>query len=448
MSSKENKLLIPMFMGMSFRNFVQTGIIAKLSEKFEITFLVISNSALEKNIQELGYNTIGLKRSLAQKLLTRVFSPVEKIQYYSFYLTHKPETIKKYIKRDSKNFSFLCYFSLAWFINLFKSKFKFPSSFYRFFISPETISEMKSYDRILILSTDYVLDKAIHIAGSRIGKDISVMVHSWDNLPARGYIATIPDKLLVWNEVMVEQAEQLHGIKKEVVHIVGVPQFDFYKKIEDEINKELFEYIYGIAKDKKVITYTCSASRVFPDEERFIEELIKYAQDKDLNFVIRLHPTERSYYKQKFANQKNVILDIPSGIFAATVTENISNEIKDLRKFVSLMKYSDVVINLASTISLDAMIFDTCVVCPAYNPESANEKAWNNARDWYNSSHFKEIVDTGAVRLVSNKEDLYSSLDNYLSNPSLDKDSRRKIVERLCAPKVNSAEKIQEIIGQ
>jgi len=106
--------------------------------------------------------------------------------------------------------------------------------------------------------------------------------------------------------------------------------------------------------------------------------LISLTKKIGVTLILRLHPTERyEEYIKRYEGADNVIIDMPSAIFAATTTKSIEHSNSDVLKFISLMKYSNVVINIASTVALDAIIFDTPVICVAYNTDSSFDLKWN-----------------------------------------------------------------------
>ena len=106
------------------------------------------------------------------------------------------------------------------------------------------------------------------------------------------------------------------------------------------------------------------------------------------------------------------------------------------------MKYSDVVINLASTITLDAIIFDTPVICPFFNVDSSVKGKWNEASSWYNSTHFKDIINSNAVTVSKNLMDLENDILKYLKDRDYLKEFREKLASNFCLIDINSAEKI------
>ena len=86
-------------------------------------------------------------------------------------------------------------------------------------------------------------------------------------------------------------------------------------------------------------------------------------------------------------------------------------DIEDLR---SLLEYCDLNINMCSTMSLDFMIFDK----PVINPVFGNEKnELYNDQKYLKYAHYERVVQSGAVAIVKNKEELIESINFSLENP-------------------------------
>ena len=433
-------------MGMSYRNIISTNILKDIFQKYEVTFLVIDNSKIHKLLNKKKYKILVLKKKLLNRLFIRAFSIIELLQYCSFYQKHKTRTIKKYIVKKNQNIAFPILYLISWIIGLFFDKYSFFSWHYKYFIDKEIKNKILKFDRVFLLSTDYIIDKSILKICKDCNTPVSVFVHSWDNLAGRGFFSERPDNLLVWNDTMKKQAQILHNIPEKNIYVVGVPQFWFYKQLENKVNKAFF-FRHYIKEKKKTITYTCCASRVFPDEDLFIEKLINFIKKNKFNLILRLHTTERiKFYKKKFSNIDNVVIDTPGGLFAASEVNNLNDTKIEILRFLSLMKYSNVVINLASTITLDAIIFDTPVVCPAFNIKKIKKRQWNEAKEWYKSTHFKYIVESKSIRVAKNMKELKKYILMYLKNKKTDSINRKKLSKEFCKINIDVKKKISNFI--
>ena len=448
------RLLISIPIGMSVRNIIQSDVFPALEKNFNL--LIMSHLIP----QQIGIyeqeGCIWLKYPALNAIQSMLIQQYRKIDYFYFWLKFKPATVKKYIeklKRESLGQYMLQYgFAAVWNLAM-KSGLgrKIISYLYR---SKRYERIMKEYniDAVFVPSTDVQEDMVLMNVAKKMGIPVACFAHSWDNLPSRGSLVAEPDIILVWNNIMREQAQKLHNIPKEKIRVVGIPQYDTYKYKIPLLSKKEFKQNRNIEQYEKVITYTCSAERVFPDEDVFLSRLIKQTQQQVFGnavLIIRLHPSERAeQYMKLFHGQKDVIIDIPDGSFAAEYVSSISQN--GIEKFVNLMKHSDVVINLASTVAIDAAVFDTPVVNVAYNI-NLHSNAWNYAAKWYDSTHYSNVVKTGGIKIARSEEELIRYVQDYLHDPSRDKKGRQRLVKEQCyqidgkvAERILSA--IQEVV--
>ena len=101
------------------------------------------------------------------------------------------------------------------------------------------------------------------------------------------------------------------------------------------------------------------------------------------------------------------------------------------RHLANTMRHSDVVINVASTLAIEAAIFDTPVVNIAFDGETPSD--WvRSARRYYRFTHYMNITRHGAVRIAESPEQLIGSVGSYLADPSLDREGRRRVVAEQC----------------
>jgi CDP-glycerol glycerophosphotransferase (TagB/SpsB family) len=95
------------------------------------------------------------------------------------------------------------------------------------------------------------------------------------------------------------------------------------------------------------------------------------------------------------------------------------------------MRHSDVVVNVASTIAIEASIFDTPVVNVSFDGEAPSPFE-RSARRYYRFTHYVNITRHHAVRVADTPEQLLEWAGRYLQDPSLDRQGRRAVVEEQC----------------
>ncbi len=257
--------------------------------------------------------------------------------------------------------------------------------------------------------------------------------NSWDSIPKESNPWVLPDKLMVWNDIMKQQAQHFLGYKEQDVFVVGVPQYDEYLFKTSTLPEADYKAQKRIPSGFKIITYTCGHPKFFVDEEDFIKDLISMVEKGtfgDVVLILRLHPRYNiEQYKKIFSHRPQVFFDEANAASAATYADDWSRE-DSITQYVNLIYHSDVVINLASTVTLDAAIFNRPVINVAYDLKPASY--WFANARYYESAHYKHITASGGVRIARSRAELIEYIKMYLTNPALDRAGRQRIVTEQC----------------
>ena len=95
------------------------------------------------------------------------------------------------------------------------------------------------------------------------------------------------------------------------------------------------------------------------------------------------------------------------------------------------MAHSDVVVNFASTTTVEAAIFDTPVVNIGFDDTPALPLPLSIGR-YYQFEHYQPVVETGAAHVATSADDLVGAVGRYLADPAIDAEGRRELVRRCC----------------
>ena len=296
--------------------------------------------------------------------------------------------------------------------------------------------QFSGINAVFLSSTDLPKDKALAYSCKKAGIPTIVLVHSWDVLPARGLISTRPDRLLVWSEHMAKDAINIHNVPEGSIDIVGGPQFEAYRLLAKQTDESFFRARFKIPERNYIITYTCNVGRVFPEEPLFLEKLVDRVTAGifgDVSLIIRLHPTDAvrsKEYKTKYLDETTPVrFDLADDNFAAENTGLVGAQ-DSIVRFVELMQYSDIVINVGSTITLDAAIHDTPIICPNIQ-FSKPSHPWDSIDLRYRNNHTQIVAKSGAVSLPKTMEELTDDILIALQRPHDRKSDRAKLVDKL-----------------
>lgn len=434
-------IFIPITSGRGIRNCLRTDVLFFL-KKMGYQPVILVQPEIKKGIEtEFGPKGFIVESYQKPKSMEKKLLIFRHLETYSAATNFSVNTETNKIKRARfKKKKFLKY-SIFRILNFLIYKFQFLRSFIRFldwklFPKKWCLMLFEKYQPVLVLSTDMITNyDEIYILewAQKLKIPIVTWILSWDNLTGYGRIPIHVNKLIVWNEFMKKELIDFHGFKEKDVYIAGVPQYDiyfYYKKNEKSLTEEQFLKEIGASSNKKLITYTTAPVSFNVREDQIIEIIHNAIQQNKIFYpsrlLVRLHPKDEINRYRKFKEKKNIILDSP-GKFDSALLDHWNPNQRDITHLIATLKYSDLIINIASTMTIEAALFDKPIINIAFN--GYKEKCYlESVRRYYDYTHYSNIVKTGGVKIAKSPEELIFFINQYFKNPSLDKKERGKIV--------------------
>jgi hypothetical protein len=258
---------------------------------------------------------------------------------------------------------------------------------------------------------------------------------SWDNYTNKLVPVRHVDRLLVWNDFMKTQAVSLHGYDPRAVDVVGAPQFDVYFRGEPRCTRDAFFTRIGADPSRKLVTLTTTPRSLYVHHAYVVRELMAAIRNgalrEPVHVLVRLHPRDEVDAYREFANAKNLTIEKPFRD-SVKVADGLAIDVmpEHQRHLADTMHHSDVALNVASTITIEACIFDTPVVNIAFD-EGAVPFVRSAAR-YYRFTHYANITRRGAVRVAWSPAEMIAHVNAYLADRTLDADGRRQVVLDQC----------------
>jgi hypothetical protein len=263
-------------------------------------------------------------------------------------------------------------------------------------------------------------------AAEKLQLKTSAFIFSWDNLASKGRMAGNFDFYLVWSALM--KSELLHfyqSIKEEHIHIVGTPQFEPYVLERYQSTKEEFAEKFKIDTSKQTVFFSCGDVSTSPNDPVYIETIAKGIVEnkftQKINLLVRTSPAEEPTRFKALADKYPFIIWNYPDWFQARSNHQESwsqripsvNDVKNLR---ALLEFTDISVNMLSTMSLDTMLFQKPVINTVFGNGYNGLK---NDQRFFNYAHIKKVIDGNAVWIAKDENELIEALNVYLNTPTL-----------------------------
>ncbi len=261
----------------------------------------------------------------------------------------------------------------------------------------------------------------------------AAFIFSWDNLASKGRMLGTFNAYLVWSGLM--KKELLHfypNTKKENVHVVGTPQFEPYVMDTYSFSKAEFLKKFHLNESKKIICYSCADRGIGQNDEIHIRAVLSFVkQSDDLQLLVRTSPAEDGKRFKKLREEfPQIKWNFPkwtqTRVDHAEAWSQRLPSVEDVNDLKAVLQYCDVNVNMLSTMSLDFMIFNKPVVNTVFGNK---ENGLYDDQRFLNYVHYKYVVDSGAVTIAKNEEELHQHLEEALNQPDLRSAQRKALID-------------------
>ncbi|MFN0279980.1 MAG: CDP-glycerol glycerophosphotransferase family protein [Pyrinomonadaceae bacterium] len=288
----------------------------------------------------------------------------------------------------------------------------------------------------VVITTDpfCYLEPAIIAEAKTLGIKTLGIITSWDNLSTKNRMVLRYDGYIVWSEQMRNDLHHFYPYTTDVpCYVVGAPQFDVFFEKQNWQSREEFCGGQGLDPDKRIVLYALGSPNFLQELPGAVEFEQKLAESdlNDVQLLVRPHPMffDGTEQNQFGAFGKNVVVQKSGEGVPLTSQSQDKREIID---WINTFRHADVVINLSSTVAIDAAIFDKPVVNIDFDPEPGQPNQALIKDINHRWTHFKPIAESGGMWLVNDYDEMLSAVKAYLHNPELHREKRRWMAEFVC----------------
>ncbi|WP_139958078.1 UDP-glycosyltransferase [Flavicella sediminum] len=252
------------------------------------------------------------------------------------------------------------------------------------------------------------------LAAQDLGIRTATFIYSWDNLP-KGMMVVKSDCYFVWSEHMKEELKFYYPeVQDDQIYIVGTPQFEMHYQSELLIPKEEFYKTYNLTPDKKYICFSGDDITTSPNDEYYLEDVAKAVvalnkKGNNIGIIYRKCPVDfTDRHKYIYEEYKNVITLIdPLWDNLGNSWNRVMPTKKDMNLLASTVHYTNLVINVGSSMAFDYAAQNKPCAFLNYDTEKTNDSVWKMDKI-YKFVHFQSMPSKDAVLWINAKEDIES----------------------------------------
>jgi hypothetical protein len=304
---------------------------------------------------------------------------------------------------------------------------------------------------LLVGSSPGLIFSEVPLLRTAVRRNVRTIVvdPSWDNFTNKLIPVRRADTLVVWNDIMKQQAVELHGYTPDQVRVSGPPHWDRYFRAGAVIPRDAFFARIGADPSRRLVTLMTTGRELYAHYDRVIRVLMGAIESgrwgtgpgnsgnpgspvNNVQLLVRLHPRDDLERYAQFRGTPNLVIEKP---FKTTVKSGDGLDVditaENQQHLADTLRHSDVIVTVASTIAIEASIFDTPVVDVSFDGETPSEFV-RSARRYYKFTHYENITRQGAAPVAASPEQLVDHVGRYLRDRSIDRDGRRRVVVDQC----------------
>ncbi len=284
------------------------------------------------------------------------------------------------------------------------------------------------YFNILIGQMDFLREV------KRRGIPLLLDMPNWDQASSKGPMTVLPDHVFVWSEFIKRDFCQIHDFPTERVHAIGVLQFDGYFQGRTPLSREEFCHLHDINPEAKIVLYAYGQPPGIKACDPYVNEILDIIGDGRLGYPCHLifRASPRVPFPAELRTRSGVTVQHPLGHEAPDGLGWIPAPEEDQMRMSTLL-HSDAVINIFSTMCLDALclrkpVINLGYVCGTY------EKDTNLMERFFTYTHILPVMRSRATWIPRNRRQLEESLSEALSHPESRNASAADLLHEICGP--------------
>ena len=444
----KKQLLIILPRGEVIRNFVYSGIVRKLNSEFKIILISIKpNEAIWELLQSNTDVLIELKSnqfSYAYRLFLEIYDLAHNRYVWSeaAKVRWRMRDVEAKTQKD-KIFRVLKKLIARFLANGISLQILDRVDFRMASLEPSVcdwVSTLKKYKIDLVFNSSHSHARnalPVVYAAKNLNIKTCTFLFSWDNLTSQGRVVPVYNYYFAWNNSIKGDFNEMYpNVPRQNVFVTGTPQFIGHFDKTNHLSYADVRNTLGLESNEQYFLYSSGMSHHLPEEPYVVARIADIIKSIGPNYrlVVRTYAKDRFDVFEKLKLERSDII-IPEVRWEKNFQTPL---IEDQVFFSSLLTHCIAGINVASTISLELCMLDKPAINVAYNPPGKDISPYNYTR-FYSFDHYKPIVESGAVELAENEEEMLKLLISAIENPAKRKTERERLIHAFFGDKLDEA---------
>jgi FkbM family methyltransferase len=259
-----------------------------------------------------------------------------------------------------------------------------------------------------------------------LGIRTALCVASWDNLTNKGLIHGAVNLVTVWNEMMKQEAVDLHRIPAERVVVTGAQPFDHWFDWRPSTTREAFCGRVGLPADRPYLLYLCSSKFIAPDEVSFVRSWVEQLRQsrsaalQHAGVLVRPHPQNAEQWRHAdLSGCGPIAVWPPAG--------SVPADAKSRADYFDSIYHSALVVGVNTTAEIESAIVGRSVytlLAPEFRDTQEGTRHFDHLRH----------VNGGLLHVAQNFSEHVEQLDAGIRDTRADDGRCRRFVEAFVRP--------------
>lgn len=259
-------------------------------------------------------------------------------------------------------------------------------------------------------------------------------INSWDKATARCIIRLLPDKFIVFNDIVKKELVRHNEVLGKDIFISGLPQYDQYARPVALSRSVFFQGIGFGPEIKRVLVYAPNGRYSQSVDGGMINLLLSFMEEElvpaDVGLIVRFQPND-FVDMSTIRPMPKLVCQIPGIRFSGERGIDWDMDSKDIALLVNTLFHASLFICYTSSLSVDAAVFGKPVINVDFELNKHDE-AMRSPTSFYKMEHYKNAIATGGIRIVKSREELVRWINRYLDNGAFDRAGREILVRQQC----------------